>query len=155
MLRFLRKCIVKLRSYCLWLLRQEGTPGERARGLAVGVFSGCFPLFGFQIVLGILLSTILKGNRLLAVSGTWISNPMTYLPLFWFNYNVGCFFLGNIPGDNNYGDIDASLLWNKGYLFLIRIFFGSIIIGILSSLLIGILFYFILIYKDINRSSYR
>ena len=155
MLRFLRKCISKLRIYCLWLLRQEGTPGERARGLAAGIFSGCFPLFGFQIVLGILLSTILKGNRLLAASGTWISNPMTYIPLFWFNYNIGCFFLGNIPGDNKYGDIDAFLLWNKGYLFLIRIFFGSIIVGIVSSLLVGSLFYFILIYKDINRSSFR
>ena len=151
MLRFLRKCILHFRIFCVWVLRQEGTPGERARGLAVGIFSGCFPLFGFQIVLGILLSTLVKGNRLLAASGTWISNPMTYLPLFWFNYNVGCFFLGSIPGDGNYGAINASILWNKSYLFLIRIFFGSTIVGSISSLVAGSLFYFLLRYRHGNN----
>ena len=33
-----------------WIWKYEGTPAERARGLAVGIFSGCFPFFGFHHV---------------------------------------------------------------------------------------------------------
>ncbi|MFO0103826.1 MAG: DUF2062 domain-containing protein, partial [Cyanobium sp.] len=57
--------------------------GERARGLAAGIFCGCFPFFGLQTLLGIGLASVLRGNHLLAAAGTWISNPFTYVPLYW------------------------------------------------------------------------
>ena len=79
MAQFLKRMIDRFRRALLWLWSQEGTPGQRARGLAAGVFAGCFPLFGFQTFLGVLFANLLRGNTFLAVVGTWISNPMTYL----------------------------------------------------------------------------
>ena len=55
---------------------------------------GCFPFFGLQTLLGMALASLVRGNHLLAAAGTWISNPFTYLPLYWFNYNLGCRFWG-------------------------------------------------------------
>ena len=32
---------------------QNGSPFFNAKGLAIGVFSGCFPFFGFQTLIGV------------------------------------------------------------------------------------------------------
>lgn len=84
----------RLRGWLLWLWQQEGSHGQRARGLAAGVFCGCFPFFGLQTLLGIALATALRGNHLFAAAGTWISNPLTYVPLYWFNDQIGTWLLG-------------------------------------------------------------
>ena len=99
MVQVFARFIMRVRRGISWLIKQEGSPGERARGLAVGVFSGCFPFFGFQTFLGIILAYFLKVNHLLEVAGTWISNPITYIPLFWINYKVGSFMLGQATND--------------------------------------------------------
>ena len=72
---------------------QDGSPFFNAKGLAIGVFSGCFPFFGFQTLIGVFLAKLFKGNIFLAAIGTWISNPFTYIPLYYFNYKVGSIFL--------------------------------------------------------------
>ena len=73
-------------------LKQNGSPLFNAKGFAIGVFSGCFPFFGLQTLLGVFLAKLAKGNILLAAIGTWISNPFTYVPLYYFNYKVGSIF---------------------------------------------------------------
>ncbi|NEQ81360.1 MAG: DUF2062 domain-containing protein [Moorea sp. SIO2I5] len=67
----------------------QGKPEAIARGLACGVFAGFFPLFGLQLIIGILLAVLLRGNKIAATAGTWISNPLTYVPIFAFNFHVG------------------------------------------------------------------
>ena len=94
--RMLRKAHRRLQRSLQWIWQQEGTPGQRARGLAAGLFCGCFPIFGLQTLVGIALASVVRGNHLLAAAGTWISNPFTYLPLYWFNYQIGALVLG--PG---------------------------------------------------------
>ena len=70
----------RLRQWLLWLWHHEATVGQKARGLAAGVFMGCFPIFGLQTLLGIALASLVRGNHILAAAGTWISNPLTYIP---------------------------------------------------------------------------
>ena len=89
MTRWLRRLWRRGRQALQWVWQQEGSPGQRARGLAAGIFCGCFPFFGLQTLLGIALASVVRGNHLLAAAGTWISNPFTYVPLYWFNYHVG------------------------------------------------------------------
>lgn len=79
----------RAKFWYLKVLRQEGTPEAIARGWACGVFTGCFPLFGLQTLLGLLMATILRGNKFTAAAGTWISNPLTYVPIYYFNFHVG------------------------------------------------------------------
>ena len=87
-----------LKRYCrffyLKLLRLRGKPEVVARGLAIGVFAGCFPFFGLQSLIGIVLATILRGSKVAAIAATWISNPLTYVPIFVFNYKIGKLLLG-------------------------------------------------------------
>ena len=83
-----------LSYWYLRILRLQDNPKAIARGIACGVFAGSFPFFGLQMIMGIALSFLLKGNKIAAAAGTWISNPFTYVPIFAFNYQVGCLLFG-------------------------------------------------------------
>ena len=130
----------RLRNGLHWLWRQEGSVGQRCRGLAAGVFAGCFPFFGFQTLFGIGLATLLRGNRILAAAGTWISNPFTYVPLYWFNYTLGSHVLGESPTL----DFSPELTWNRnvwslGGMVASRLLLGSAIVGFVLATAAGFL----------------
>ncbi len=123
--------------------QQNGSAFFNAKGIAVGVFSGCFPFFGFQTIIGIFLAQLIKGNLVLAAIGTWISNPLTYVPLYLFNLKVGSFFIKNNVDNILNKELFGKDLWSQGWLFTIRLIIGSTLVGIFLGLLIGCLtFYF-------------
>lgn len=131
----------RLRRWMNWLWEQEGSPGMRARGVAAGVFCGCFPFFGFQILLGISLASLVRGNHLLAAACTWISNPFTYIPLYWFNYRIGATILGsnqNLPELNQLSLINV---WEHGWSFSSRLLIGSSVVGSLAAFICGAIAY--------------
>ena len=129
----------RLRRWIVWLWSHEGTPGQMARGLAIGVFCGCFPLFGLQTLLGIALASALRANHLLAAVGTWISNPVTYLPLYWLNYQVGEILLG-IRETTEKADLNQLQwhdLWMKGCFLGSRLLLGSTVVGLIAGCFVG------------------
>ena len=140
MQRLLQTNRERLRRGLQWLWEQEGTPGQRARGLAAGVFCGCFPFFGLQIVLSIGVASLTRGNHLLAAAGTLVSNPITYVPLYWFNFVVGSRLLGPLAGAD-LDDVNRSNLWDQGWDVLQRLLLGSTLVGGLMALLLGLLAY--------------
>ena len=95
------------------------------------------------MLLGILLATLFKANRLVAVAATWISNPMTYLPLYWFNYYLGCLLLGTTSNHRPAADISQTQFWSRGGEFVTRLLLGSTLIGLLLGLTIGFVSYFL------------
>ncbi len=130
--------------------QQNGSPSFNARGLAIGVFSGCFPFFGFQTLLGVFFAKLAKGNIVLAAIGTWISNPFTYIPLYYFNYKVGSIFIRhstNITIDRNLGIHD---LWEQGSIFSIKLLLGSSFVGLLLACISGLIV--LLLYKIKKKS---
>ena len=131
-----------IHSRWLWLLRQKGTPAQRARGVAAGVFSGCFPLFGLQTILGIILASFLKGNQLIAAAATWISNPLTYLPLYWFNYQIGSAVLGEVQLHQGVSGINTIKdFWSQGWMFSSRLLVGYSLVGLFLGISAGLISY--------------
>ena len=140
MQRLLRTNRERLRRGLNWLWEQEGSAGQRARGLAAGVFCGCFPFFGLQIVLSVGVATAVRGNHLLAAAGTLVSNPLTYVPLYWINFLVGSRLLGPLAGDD-LDDVNRSNLWDQGWDVLQRLLLGSTLVGALMALALGVMAY--------------
>ena len=134
-------------------LKQNGTPFFNAKGVAVGVFCGYFPFFGFQTLFGLFLARVAKGNLFLAAIGTWISNPFTYVPLYFFNYKVGAFLLKNskdIVFDKN---LMIEELWEQGGVFSLRLILGSALVGFLLASISGIIV-FLLYKRKIKKTAF-
>ena len=136
--------IYRLRKALRRIWSQDGSPSYRARGVAIGVFCGCFPLFGLQSLLGVGLASLLRGNYLLAMSGTWISNPLTYIPLYWFNYQIGSAVLDNGQYQYDLSRIGWQEIWGQGWILCSRLLLGSLISGFCLGTLFGIIVYMIL-----------
>ncbi|MEB3831364.1 DUF2062 domain-containing protein [Phormidium sp. CCY1219] len=124
----------RLRYWYCRLLRQKGSPEFLARGLAVGVFAGLFPLFGIQTLFGIALAIPFRGSKLLAAAGTWISNPITYGPIYFINFEVGQWLLGSheVFEIENLESVDALL--EVGAEFITSLFAGSLVMASVCSL---------------------
>jgi len=124
-----------LHSVYLHIVRMRGKPEYLARGLAAGVFAGCFPFFGLQILLSVAIAILIRGQKLLAAAGTWVSNPFTYIPIFLFNYHVGQWLLGREELSINQ---DSLLAWDTivelGAEFALTLLLGCLVVGIVSAI---------------------
>lgn len=115
--------------------RMSESPERIARGLAIGIFSGFFPFFGAQMILAVLLAIPLRANKLAAALGTWISNPLTYLPLYLFNFHVGCLLLGVTTDFSSQGLSLTETLVALKEEFLSPLLVGCFVSGWVASLI--------------------
>lgn len=145
----------------------RGTSQAIARGLASGVFAGWFPLFGLQTIIGVALAAIFRGNKIMAAAGTWVSNPFTYVPIYYFNFRIGEWLLElvgisvQMPNKQDFQTVIAAAGWQAfqqfvalGAGFIGTLFLGCFTVGILSA--IGAYFLgFALIQRIRQRRSER
>lgn len=117
------------RYYYKRFLRLRGTPESIARGFAAGVFTGMFPVFGLQIVAAVALATLLRGNKILAAAATWISNPITNLPICILNFQVGRWVLGSRQAFNPQSMTSFEHLLEFGTEFAIELLVGSLVVA--------------------------
>lgn len=121
------------------LRRLRASPRRIARGLALGVFAGFFPLFGLQTILGLGLATLFRGHKLTAALGTWVSNPLTYVPIYALNFQVGRWLL-NSQDDFVLDSVDSiSELTAQGVQVAIPLFLGCAVMGLVC----GTIAYFV------------
>jgi uncharacterized protein len=118
--------------YCR-LTRMSDSPERLARGLAVGIFAGFFPFVGTQSLFAIALALPFRANKLAAVLGTWVSNPLTSLPLYLFNFKIGCALLGLSADFSSDGLSLTETLLALREEFLSALFLGCFVSGLVAS----------------------
>lgn len=84
----------RLRSWSRWLLQLDDSSESIARGLALGIFVGMTPTVGIQMGIVAIVNTLAKANRMAGVAMVYISNPLTMIPIYWFDYQIGRWILG-------------------------------------------------------------
>lgn len=77
------------------------TPHSIALGVVLGVFVALTPTVGFQMITVAVIGTFIKANRIIGVILCWISNPITFIPMYYGYYWVG-------------GKVLATDLWTFG-----------------------------------------
>lgn len=91
-------------------------------------------MFGLQMILSLAAATLLRGYRIAAAAATWISNPLTYFPLYGFGFQVGRALLGyghlTFPKE---GIPSLNHLSSLGGDFLAALFFGCVVLGVCFS----------------------
>ena len=93
--------------YYLKFLRLQGDPHSLALGVAIGLFVGITPTIPLHTALIIILAWPLRGNFLAAlIAATAISNPLTWLPQYYFSWRLGNWLL---PGHLSWARIQELL----------------------------------------------
>jgi len=79
--------------------------------------------------MGVAIALRIKGNPLMAAAGTWISNPITYLPIYAFNYRLGCWILGR-RAVNLFTDVESmKALIDTSADVGVALMLGSLVMG--------------------------
>ena len=71
---YFRKKLISLYSK---IVREKASPEYIARGWAIGMFYGCMIPFGLQLICSIPTALVLRGSKIGAVLGTFITNHFT------------------------------------------------------------------------------
>ena len=130
------------------LIRSHSSDKDLALGTAIGFFVGFLPIMGIQMVVAAGLAAIWRVSKLAAILPVWISNPMTFIPLYGFNYLIGHKITGLGPGpeeyhkvlhevhkmSNEYGFFEGIIEGSKhfasmGVSALVSLLIGSVIAG--------------------------
>lgn len=124
-----------LRYLYIRFLRMRSTPSAIARGAAAGIFAGSFPLLGIQTIVGVALASCVRGNKVVAAASTWISNPLTYVPLFALNFHIGRVLLRMPPTDLPDSKVGIEVLMAMGLDVGAAVLLGSLITGLILSVI--------------------
>jgi len=106
----------------LWTFNRQTT----AKGIAIGIFCAFLPM-PFEIVPAIFLAALMRGNLPFAIAGIWISNPLTWIPLYTPCYLLGTKILGLEPVA-----IDQITIFQLGWHY-VALWMGCLIVGITIS----------------------
>jgi len=110
----------------LWHLNRHSV----AKAFFVGLFCSMIPM-PFQMVLAAAIAVRINCNLPISIALVWISNPLTMPPIFYFNYLVGTWILHQPTVSF---DIQYNLSWMMDKLVEVGIplYFGSVVVGIVS-----------------------
>ena len=77
--------------------KATGTAHQIALGVAIGFFVAWLPIVGIQMVVSVIICGIFRANKVVPIFPVWITNPVTMVPIYSFNYWVGWIFVGGPP----------------------------------------------------------
>jgi uncharacterized protein len=126
--------IRQIKLNILKFIRLHGTPNEIAKGMALGVFIGMTPTFGVQMGLAVLFAFLLRENKLAAVLGVWITNPVTAPFIYALEYESGRLLLGmsrvGLPAEFTFDSLKT-----LGWEVVAPLGLGSLIYGMICAAL--------------------
>lgn len=116
------------------LMRLKDSPERIARGMALGLFIGMTPTFGIQMALALVFAFLLRENKLSAVIGVWVTNPLTAPVIYGLEYEVGRRLL-SLPLPTIKLQFTYQFLQHIGWQVVLPLCLGSLIFAILFSAL--------------------
>jgi len=123
------------------LLNPHHSDELKAVSIALGVFMGIVPLWGFQLALAIFLSIILRLNKGLVIIAANISIPPMIPLIIYLSYKMGAWWMGDhamhlvFSKNISLHDIKANL---QQYVY------GSITLAVAAALALGFISYLLM-----------
>lgn len=111
------------------------------------------PLLGLHTVLAIALAWMFRLNKLVTISGVFVTNPWTIVPIYTFSTWVGAKVLGinQVMPHINWSDVVFMSLLSDLKHLLLPFVFGTFLVGSIS----GIISYFFIYHavKKVHSSA--
>lgn len=117
----------KLHDPNLWHLNRRSV----SRACAIGLFVAWIPAPG-QMIIAASSALYFRANLAIAVALVWLTNPFTWLPLFYFAYHLGLWSLDKpVPGKDL--ALTADNILHSLHSFGIPLLLGCVMLGVLCS----------------------
>jgi uncharacterized protein (DUF2062 family) len=116
----------------LWrrLRGEKLTPGRAAASVALGIFVGCLPLYGFQFWLALAVALPLKLDYPLALLSTLVANPVTMPFLIVLEVEIGALIVEGHWLPFSLSAIRQNWVGALGYATLGSILLGALLAGL-------------------------
>lgn len=139
------------------VIAMRSSPHDLALGLAIGVFVGFLPIMGFQTIVSVPLAMLFRANKITGALGVWISNPVTFIPFYYFNFRFGRWLIGNPPVEWAIRECNTfAKVLELGWDILYPLWLGCIVLGIISIPAVYIASYrFIVFYQKKHNEKVR
>lgn len=125
------------------ILQTNDSKEVKAFSIALGVFIGIIPVWGFQTFLSIFLAALFKGNKALSFLGSNISIPPMIPFIVLGSLHVGGIFVtGSMPLTIDFEHIS----WQALQTHLLQYIVGSLILATFTAVILGITVYALLSY---------
>ncbi len=134
------------------LLSIKDSPYRLAAAFAAGVFIGMSPLLGFHTILGIAAAWIFRLNRIVTITGVFVTNPWTIVPIYTFSAYIGakCLGIKQVTPQIDWPHITFSSFAYELKPLLMPFVFGMLLIGFISA----VVSYFIIYHAVKKAHSY-
>lgn len=130
------------------ILESEGSNLTKSKSIALGIFIGISPFWGFHTVLAISLAVFFKLNKFL----TFISSQITFPPLIplviFASMMIGDPF---IKGETNFTNMQFNMETVKNNL--LQYLIGSVILATISAVVFGVISYLFLNYFNPEKKK--
>jgi glycosyltransferase involved in cell wall biosynthesis len=124
------------------ILESSDSNTKKALSIALGVFVGIAPFWGFQSILAISLAVFLRLNKVISFAASNISIPPMIPFILYGSLVIGNYFVGN---ENNLV-FDASLTFDAITNNLFQYTLGSFIFATIMAAFFGLISFFVLNY---------
>lgn len=121
------------------ILETDGSNRTKALSIALGIFIGLSPFWGFHTILVLFFASIFRLNKLLSYMFTHVSFPLFIPFIIAASMFIGAPF---VHGKSHFDKSQLTLEFAKENL--LQYFIGSMILATCASIIIGLFFYFIL-----------
>jgi len=125
-------------------IRLQASPEKLAWGMALGLFIGATPTFGFQMIMGLILAAIFRVSKLCALIGVQITNAFTAPFFYAATYYLGAMLLDRPFKKEYLENFTWDSLWKLGP----DVFFSLWVGGLLVGTILAFIGYFVVIGID-------
>ena len=131
------------------ILDSKESNARKACSIALGVFIGIAPFWGFQTILVLAFAVLLKLNKAIAFAFSNISFPPFIPFVIYGSLKMGSYFVSNNKGL----DINSAMTFEDIQKDISQYLIGSFILATLMAILFGVVSYLLLTF--VNNLNYK
>ncbi|NOX58230.1 MAG: DUF2062 domain-containing protein [Planctomycetes bacterium] len=140
------------------VLHADDTPHRIALGVGLATFVGFTPTMGLQTAIALGLAALLRANKAVCIPIVWITNPLTFVPIYGACWWLGAMILpgSKLPaeqaavltklqgfgsgGTGFFANLFSAEFWSSMLSFMLEIgaelWLGCTIVGVFSGLVL-------------------